>query len=294
MALKYEQLKDMEEHILQLLGPENDDFPAVRFDVLMYGIELAYITGSKYSREKKDLMKKAAALTKYGTIPAVSAQKSFIETLLQTDYFDKSGINEFETIRSRLRDLIQYLEHDKEGKIYDTSFVDDIIDIKQSSPEYDQDDLENYRMKAEYYIRENQSNPVIAKLKTNNPLNSFDIKQLEKILWSEVGTKEQYKKEYGDMPLGELVRSITGLDMQAAKEAFAVFLDNTNLDSRQIYFINKIVEYIVQNGMLKDLSVLQGSPFTDKGDVTELFTDLALWTDIRKTIEAINANAVAA
>jgi type I restriction enzyme R subunit len=149
-------------------------------------------------------------------------------------------------------------------------------------------------MKAEYYIRENQDNPVIAKLKTNRPLNSFDIKELEKILWGEVGTKEEYKKEYGDMPLGELVRSIVGLDMQAAKEAFAVFLENANLDSRQIYFINKIVEYIVQNGMLKDFSVLQSSPFTDKGNVAELFTDLVLWTDIKKTIETINANALAA
>ena len=79
--------------------------------------------------------------------------------------------------------------------------------------------------------------------------------------------------------------------MQAAKEAFALFLDDVNLDSRQIFFINKIVEYIVHNGMLKDFSVLQSTPFTDKGNVTELFTDLVLWGKIKKTIESINANA---
>ena len=39
------------------------------------------------------------------------------------------------------------------------------------------------------------------------------------------------------------------------------------LDSRQIYFVNQIVEYIVHNGLLKDLSVLQETPFTDKGSV---------------------------
>lgn len=48
--------------------------------------------------------------------------------------------------------------------------------------------------------------------------------------------------------------------MNAAKEAFSEFLNDTNLDSRQIYFVNQIVEYIVHNGMLKDLSVLQESP----------------------------------
>ena len=293
LALNYEQLKHIKEHIIPLLGPEKDNFSASRFDVLMYGIELAYITGNRFAKAKKDLVKKASALTRYGTIPAVNAQKDFIETLLHTDYVDKGGINEFETIRSRLRDLMQYLEHDEVIR-YDTNFKDTMESVTESPPEYDTEDLKNYRMKTEHYIRENQNNPVITKLKTNKPLNTVDLKELEKILWSELGTKEQYQKEYGDMPLGELVRSIVGLDMQAAKEAFALFLDNVNLDSRQIYFINKIIEYIVHNGMLKDFSVLQSSPFIDKGTVDVLFTNLTLWADIKRTIETITANANAA
>ena len=48
--------------------------------------------------------------------------------------------------------------------------------------------------------------------------------------------KEDYEKEYGKKPLGELVRSVVGMDMNAAKEAFSEFLNDTNLDSRQIYF----------------------------------------------------------
>ena len=89
------------------------------------------------------------------------------------------------------------------------------------------------------------------------------------------------------------MREIVGLDMNAAKEAFAQYLNDTTLDSRQIYFVNQIVEYIVHNGLMKDLSVLQESPFTDKGSVVEIFTDLTLWMRIRKTIEQVNANAVA-
>ena len=118
-------------------------------------------------------------------------------------------------------------------------------------------------------------------------------KILERILWSEIGTKEDYQKEYGVKPLGEFVREIVGLDMNAAKEAFAEFLNNTSLDSRQIYFVNQIVEYIVHNGLLKDLSVLQESPFTDRGSVAEIFTDMDVWIGIRKVIDKINENAVA-
>ena len=82
--------------------------------------------------------------------------------------------------------------------------------------------------------------------------------------------------------------------MNAAKEAFSEYLDENSLDSRQIYFVNQIVEYIVQNGMMKDLSVLQEAPFTDQGSVVDIFTDLNVWMGIREVIDQINANAVAA
>ncbi len=79
--------------------------------------------------------------------------------------------------------------------------------------------------------------------------------------------------------------------MNTAKEAFSRFLNDVNLNSRQIYFVNQIVEYIVHNGIMKDLSVLQESPFTDKGSVVEIFTDMSVWMEIRKVIDKINANA---
>lgn len=79
--------------------------------------------------------------------------------------------------------------------------------------------------------------------------------------------------------------------MNATKEAFSEYLDETNLDNRQIYFVNQIVEYVVHNGMMKDLSVLQESPFTDKGSIVEIFQDLQVWAGIRTVIEQINENA---
>ena len=81
--------------------------------------------------------------------------------------------------------------------------------------------------------------------------------------------------------------------MNGAKEAFAQNLNDANLDSRQIYFVNQIVEYIVRNGMMKDLSVLQEPPFTDRGSIVEVFTDLSLWQGIKSVIDRINSNAAA-
>ena len=131
-------------------------------------------------------------------------------------------------------------------------------------------------------------------LKGNIPLTSADLKALEQILWSEVGTKKEYETEYGNKPLGEFVREIVGLDMAAAKEAFSEYLDEASLDTRQIYFVNQIIEFIVHNGMMKDLSVLQETPFTDQGSIVEVFTDPSVWMGIRRVIEKVNANALAA
>lgn len=141
--------------------------------------------------------------------------------------------------------------------------------------------------------RGQEFNEAIAKLKSNVPLTAEDIKELEKILWSELGTQEEYEAEYGKKPLGEFVREIVGLDMNATKEAFSAYLEDTSLDSRQIYFVNQIVEYIVHNGTMKDLSVLQEPPFTDMGRIVEVFTDGSVWLGIKKIIDQINANAAA-
>lgn len=92
----------------------------------------------------------------------------------------------------------------------------------------------------------------------------------------------------------QITAGLAGLDMKAAKEAFAGYLDETRLGSNQIYFVNQIVEYIVQNGIMKDLSVLQKPPFTDNGSIVKIFTDLSLWFGIKSVIDKINANAVAA
>ena len=159
------------------------------------------------------------------------------------------------------------------------------MDWKKS--ELENNDLQNYKAKAEFYVRQHQDEVVIAKLKGNVPLTQGDVGALERILWSEVGSREDYEAEVGAKPLGEFVREIVGLDMRAAKEAFADYLNNANLDSRQIYFVNQIVEYIVRNGMMKDLSVLQEPPFTDQGSVVEVFTDLSLWLGIKAVIDRI-------
>ena len=290
-ALTYEDTLLMGQELAPLITPEEGDAKALRFDALMYGIELAYLAGKKYGKARSDLMKKVSAVASVANIPEIMAQSELIDKILHTDYVENAGINEFENIRENLRDLMKYIPISKVR--YDTNFNDEILSEDWNESELENDDLKNYKAKAEFYVRQHMDNTTIAKLKSNIPLTEDDVKVLENILWSEIGTKQDYVAEYGQKPLGEFVREIVGLDMNAAKEAFAKYLNDTSLDSRQIYFVNQIVEYIVHNGMMKDLSVLQEAPFTDYGSIVEIFTDLSVWAGIRQVIESVNANAVA-
>ena len=290
-SITFEDTLMVREELAPLIMPDGEEASAVRFDALMYGMELAYLAGKGYGRHKSDLFKKIEGLAGVANIPEIQKQSELINKILHTDYIDNAGIDEFEHIRISLRNLMKYLP---QGIIkYNTDFTDEILSTEWNDSELENDELKNYKAKAEFYIRQHQDNIAIAKLKTNQPLTEMDVESLEQILWNEVGSKDDYEKEYGHKPLGEFVREIVGLDMNAAKEAFSEFLNDINLDSRQIYFVNQIVEYIVHNGMMKDLSVLQESPFTDKGSVVELFTDLTVWMGIRKVIDRINANAAA-
>lgn len=290
-ALTYEDTLLVREEVAPLIQPDGDEVNAVRFDALMYGIELAYLVGKKYSKARTDLNRKVAGIAGMSNIPEIQAQSDLINKILHTDYVEAAGINEFEEIREKLRDLMKYVSSEKVK--YTTNFADELLSMEWKESELENDELKNYKAKAEHYIRQHQDNPAIAKLKTNQPLTQVDIEALEETLWHEVGTKQDYEQEFGAKPLGEFVREIVGLDMNAAKEAFSEYLTGTNLDSRQIYFVNQIVEYIVRNGMMKDFSVLQEPPFTDRGSVVEIFTDMSVWLGIKRVIDTINANAAA-
>ncbi|MBQ7014684.1 MAG: DEAD/DEAH box helicase family protein [Clostridia bacterium] len=289
-TLSYEDTVNIGTELAPLIIPDKDNAKAIRFDHLMYGIELAYIVGKKYNRARSDLMKKVDSISKIANVPEIMGQYDLINKILNTSYVEDAGINEFENIRENLRGLMKYIVID--GDTYRTNFKDDVLETVWHESELDNDDLANYKAKAEYFVRENQDNIVIAKLKSNQPLTSVDLEQLEKILWSEIGTYEEYEANYGEKPLGEFVREIVGLDMSVAKAAFSEYLNDANLDERQIYFLNQIIEYIVHNGIMKDMSILREAPFSDRGSIVEIFTDVTVWAGIKKIIDKINANAV--
>ena len=105
-----------------LIQPDGDEASAVRFDALMYGIELAYLAGKKYSKARSDLFKRVERVASIANIPEIQAQEVLINKILHTDYVENGGINEFEEIRKKLRGLMKYIPNDNVVR-YITNFT---------------------------------------------------------------------------------------------------------------------------------------------------------------------------
>jgi type I restriction enzyme R subunit len=293
VVLGVDDVTDIANHVAPLVLPSSDDASAVRFDALIYQIELALLQHRPIGRAKGDALEKARALSKCGTMPMVAAQKDLLVAILHDGYLDALDVSGYEDIRLRLRDLLIFIPFEERRK-YDTDFTDDILYITVVATKPTGNTLESYRRSIEWYLLQHEDEPAIAKIKNNVPLAEHDVQQLETYFWIELGTKEQYEANFGSTPIGELVRSVVGLSQEAANTAFSAFL-NTGLleDSRQQRFVKLLVDYIVKRGMMKDLSVLQGSPFSDQGSLAELF-DTKTFMDLRRVIDEINGNASAA
>ena len=263
---------EIKQHISPLITSFNDDELAKRFDLVMYTIQLASLQGSGATKPIKSVIETAEALSKLGTIPEVKAQKYIIDKVRSEEFWEDVDIFELDSVREALRELLKYIEKGIQ-KIYYTKFNDMIISEESNVAMYNANDLKNYRKKVEHYLKEHQDDMAVYKLRNNKKLTKQDLKTLEDLMWSELGSASDYEKEFGDMPVGKLVRKIVGLDRVAANEAFSQFLNNESLNTTQMHFVKMVVDYVVVNGFIEDNSVLMQDPFRSVGSITQLFRD---------------------
>lgn len=291
-ALTVVQTNEVKENVSPLIVPIEDDELAKRFDLLMLTIELANLQSNNATKPIRKVVDTAEALSKLGTIPQVLAQRDVIEEVRTTEFWEQANIADLERVRVALRDLIRYIERSNQ-KIYYTNFQDEVMTVAENASMLNVNDLKSYRKKVEHYLKENQHEDKLAiyKLRNNKPLTKQDVEFLEKILWEELGSKEQYEKDYGDTSVTKLVRKIVGLDRQAAVEAFSEFITAENLNLQQTKFVELIIDYIVKNGTL-ERQALQQDPFTSLGGITFVFKDqLPKARSVLAIIDRINRNA---
>jgi len=171
-----------------------------------------------------------------------------------------------EQVRKRLRDLVKFIDK-KQRKLIYTDFEDKLgsIVVGDFSAPPSAVNIVQYKKKVMAFLKEHENHIALQKLKRNIPITDTDITDLELILFQsgELGTREEFEKVYGKQEqLGLFIRKMIGLDRQAAKRAFRDYLERQTLTANQIRFIDLIVDYLTQNGVM-EAGLLYEPPFTD-------------------------------
>lgn len=141
------------------------------------------------------------------------------------------------------------------------------------------------------YIENHRDHLAIYKLCNNIPLTSSDYESLERIFTGELGTAEDYRREFQDTPFGLLVRKVAKLEYEAALAAFSAFIGDQSLSQTQIVFVKKVVDYIAQNGYIENVSELTKPPFDKPQSFIKLF-DGSRQKQLVELVAQIKENAV--
>lgn len=290
------KIADIKQNIAPIVPVTDKDELARRFDYTMYSIILGTLNQTNINRFAVMVTTSCQKLAGKYTIPQVAAQRQLIDRIIQDGYWAEADIFAFDQAREALRELMQFLDNEIQS-IYYTHFDDEVVNIIVGEPLSGGPELKPYKERVQSYLREHEDTLAVYKLRNNKQMTTTDLAVLEKILWQDLGSKEDYVKTYGEKPVGMLVRELLGMDQQAVNEAFSEFITDSSLNSRQIDFVKMIVSYIVKNGNIVDVkSTFSQQPFTEfVGGIGNLFRDNMLVvqrimgkvSDIRKNSQEI-------
>lgn len=252
----------LKREIAPLLVKEQSDESAKRFDVLMLNVEAARLDKTKRCESSiKNIISIAQALSTKAAIPQVLAKMEIIKFVQSKTFWDNAGLSELEKVRCEIRDLVKFIFTEKRPS-FEVDIEDIITDdgLAEEAIRYT-----TYYQRVFDYLVANRKLPVLQKIINIEQLTEADIKELERILWSELGTKEEYRHCTEKMICGDsvatFIRSITGIDRSVALKKFSRFINNNELNSQQEEYLKNILDYVCANGDIDKNTLIDESPF---------------------------------
>lgn len=248
-------------------GLPNEDPLAKEFDLLCLKLQLALLKASNsYERLRDQVRDILSQLETKPDIPMIKEQLVLIQTAQTEAWWANVTLPLVDDLRGRIRELVKFIDRNQRQTVI-TDFADEMGEVQAMdvpTPETGFSPYQ-YRKKVEAYIHAHEDHVTIAKLKRNVPLTEADLNALEEMLFSaeEIESRTRFEEIYGkDKSLKRLIREIVGCDRNAAKQAFARYLEGSTMSANQIRFVENIIDYLTQNGIM-DPGTLYESPFTD-------------------------------
>lgn len=271
-ALTTTALQELSAHIVPLLdsGVQGNHL-SLAFDCRMLYIALSLISNGNVNEAGTDVKKIREVayylLNEKASIPQVFAKATDLKLLVDSNFWNAPTVPEIERLRLSLRDLMQFLQGEGRGK-----YVIDIADGITNGPDVGGTiiDIRSYHEKVIDYLRENINSKVIGKIHNLEPINEEDLLELERILWHELGSKDDYAKISDHKNLAAFVRSLIGLNQEAVNDKFSEYLNDNTFNSMQQEYIRTIINYVRVNGDMATTDFVNTEPFNNY-DLVELF-----------------------
>jgi type I restriction enzyme, R subunit len=260
---------ELAEHIAGLPSAyEDDDLAAKQFDYLVLQAQLAVLRSDPaLVNQQARIMGIASRLEELANVPMVAAEMALILEVQTDEFWQDINLPILENVRRRIRQLVKLIEP-KDRKIVYSDFEDEIgaaVDVVLPNIGAGTDKA-RFLMKVRYFLTQHENHITIQKLRRNEQLTPQDLSELERMFLAEsVGSPNDLERIRGEGGLGLFVRSLVGLDREAAKQALAGFVSGRMLSANQIEFIDLIIDYLTDRGVM-DPRRLYESPFTDLDD----------------------------
>ena len=274
-----------------------DDEEAKRFDLVILKLQLCRLLREPgEERLRRQVQEIAAGLLEQLAIPAIRAEQRILDELAGDEWWVDVTLPMLEYARRHVRGLVRLLEKRKRVIVY-TDFTDDLGELEDIELRglAAGDTYERFREKARAYLREHEDHLALQKLRRNLPLTQTDLDELDRILRAagvgDVAHVDRASAEPGG--LGSFVRSLVGLDRDAATDALSGFIEGKTLTAAQHDFVALVVSHLTANGLM-DAKLLYDQPFTTvaPGGPEELFPTADV-DDLVARIVAVNENAAA-
>ena len=242
------------------------DANARRFDLLLYTLQLTLLRGEpRFARLQQQLRALASQLEARANIPQVASELELIRDLLADEWWQDVTVPMLEEVRRHLRALVGLIETSAQEPLY-TNFADELGELREldAAALLSRDEFQQFRLRAREFLRAHEDHLTMQRLRRNQPLTPADLDELQLFLLSHgVGTEQAIQRAAEESNgLGLFIRSLVGLDRNAAKELFAEFLAEGTHTATQIRFINEIIDELTSRGVMDPVR-LYDPPFSD-------------------------------
>lgn len=294
VALSATDVLDLKNKVARLILPEKDNEAAKKFDAIMLYIQLSVIDSSvNADRYKTKVEIIANKLQEKVTIPQVQAKLDLIKEISMPSFWENVSLNRLEYVRKEIRDLVQFIVGS--GK---QDFVLDIKDIIEEKEPVDVKPLKvSYKQRVAEFLAQNADLPVFVKIKNIEQLNQEDIQELERILWTELGTEEEYmdylknSKMTFSKNVAAFIRSQIGIDRRVALEKLSQFFSDNNFTSLQEEYLKTIITYVSDHGDISPETLVNESPFDEFEWIDVFGTD---FVKVRNYVQQLHNSIVIA